>query len=153
MEKLLTKISSIIGSLFLFGAGFTGLHEYGHWQTAQWVGVPGGRIEFTFFNGFYFYPEGFIPTSTQDFLVRLGGGITVALFFAFYWVIRQKSLNFSEWDIDDTFALVALGLGQLFYGFTEAVKWYWQGGLIPTSLGFIIACIIYGKRILRWLNE
>src|SRR3990167_489521 len=147
MSKLLTKILSMLGSFILFGMGFTGFHEYGHWQAAQFVGVPGGRIEITFTGGHYFYPDGFYPNAFQDFWVGLGGGLAVALFFAFFWIIRQKSLSFSEWDLDDSFALMAWGIGQLLYGFTESIGWYWQGGILPMSVGFIIALAIYGKKI------
>ena len=143
----------MLGSLILFGIGFTGFHEYGHWQVAQWVGVPGGRIELSLTSGFYFYPEGFLPTAIQDFWVGLGGGLAVAIFFSFFWFIRQQSLTFSAWDLDDTFALMVWGVGQLLYGFTEAVGWYWWGGVVPMVIGFVVGSLIYGRKIIKWLGE
>lgn len=153
MERLLTKILSILGSFLLFGIGFAGIHELGHYQFAQWAGVPGGEIKLGLIFSAYIYPADFTPIAIQDFWMKLGGGLAVALFFIFFWAIRQNSLRFSAWDLDDTFALMAWGIGQLLYAFTEVMYWYYQDGIIPMSVGIAIALLIYGKRIIKWLRE
>ncbi|GEM_PF-7125036 len=149
------KISNILLSLLLFGILITASHEQFHQWGALAGGVPegGGYVKFGWNIAHYYYPDGYFPTRTQDLIVSLAGGLGVAFAYGIALLVRRLSLKFTPWDLDDIFSLQAVGLWQGLYAFSEIISWQYWGGHISGTIGFGVAILIYGKRLLTWLEE
>lgn len=149
-----SKLANILYSFLLFGLLINSSHEQFHQWGALASRVPdgGGYVTFSFTVAHYYYPAGFIPTRVQDLVVSLAGGLGVALAYGLGLAIRRLSLKYTAWDLDDIFSLQAIGLWQGLYAFSEIINWQYWGGHISGFIGFGIAILIYGERLLRWLE-
>ena len=143
----LVKMLNILASLFIFGVLINCAHEFGHYYGGLVVGIDG------YIKGmFYCYPSGLTPTAYQDIVVSLSAGLGIAVIYAGLYFVRKLSEQYSKWDMDDCFALLAVGIWQGLYAFSEVINWNY-GSIIAAIAGFGIALLVYGRPLLNWLKE
>lgn len=148
MRLYLAKTLNILTSLFIFGILINCAHEFGHYYGGLWIGIDG------YIKGMlYQYPPGFTPTPYQDLVVSLSAGLGIAVIYAVLYAVRRLSEKYSSWDLDDCFALMAVGIWQGLYAFSEIISWTYYGGIISAIIGFGIAILLYGKKLLMWLSN
>ncbi|MDP2719574.1 MAG: hypothetical protein Q8P44_07080 [Dehalococcoidia bacterium] len=156
VRKRIEKLLSIIFSLFLFTLLVTGIHEQFHFITARAFGIE-GYVTFTSWSGggYFHYPDGATPTFFQDSIIGLAGGIGTALILSGLWYFATRQAKYTTWELDDCLALQILMVHQLVYAPFDAwgrsfAAW---GSNIGMLVAFVIAVLVYGKRIFSWLQE
>lgn len=147
----LVKSLNLVGMFVVFSWLFRGAHEEGHALTALTLGIE-GEVKFWWSIARFYYPEGVYISPTQEMWVALGGGLAV---FAAFWILlslKNLSLRYCTWDLDDVFTLHLTALWNLLYSFTEVIRWPFWGGGASLALALGISLWIYGKRLAKWLE-
>lgn len=155
VRALVEKTLSTIFSLVLFAFMSTGMHEQFHYLAAQLVGLGNGIVGFGWFSGVYNWPVGVSISPFQDAVVGLAGGLGAGAVLFIIWWFADHWLKYTNWELDDCIAIQVVMVTQFVYaifdGFFRSLSVF--GANLGVVVGFIIACIIYGPRFIRWLAE
>lgn len=155
MRRYLGKSLSTVFSLLIFALLTTGVHEQGHYLAAECLAIKGGKVTYGFFSGCYYYPDGIMVALWQDIIVGLAGGVFTGVLLLILWYLAHFQTKYTEWETDDAFSLQVLMLMQFIYSPFDAVghSYVYWGGPIGMAIGFVVACLVYGKKLLAWLAE
>lgn len=155
MRKYLEKVLSLVFGLILYTLLITGIHEQFHFLMAKALGV-GGYVTFNYgWGGYFNFAAGVVLTPLQNFLVRIAGGIGTGIVLGGLWYLAFFQTKYTIWELDDTFVLFVLALGQLFYAFAELLpsNLIQYGGGLSFALAVGIGVLLYGKAVLIWFQE
>jgi hypothetical protein len=145
MKKLFAYLTL---SLIVLSALSVGVHEIGHWLAGILFYHTNGSI--SFLQGIY--AGLYTPNTNTGILVPYAGGIFTALVFGLVFLFTRKIL-----PIGIKISLVAICLGQLFYGFREGYAKQTNINIDALIILVLIAAftvfIIYSLTVLKEIKE
>ena len=152
MRRTLEKMASLVFSFLLFSWMANPVHEKFHMLTANALGVEG-------YVTFYWWMDYFNYVGPVDegkrVIIGLSGGLLTGLLFGLAWYITHRQLRYTRWELDDTAALGMVAITHIVYSFFDG---FWKaqaynGAGLGAIVAMVVALAIYGKPIIKWLEE